>query len=60
MVKQKGIMDLIKEDSFLSTPMTYEEFNNSVQSGFDDSEIEEAYNSYLKVLETSEATENKS
>lgn len=44
MMKSKGIMDYIKEDSILSTPMTYEEFTNSTQIGFDDSGIEEAIN----------------
>lgn len=53
MVKAKGIMDFIKEDSFLSTPMTYEEFINSTQSGFDDSGIEEAFEAYQKIMKNS-------
>lgn len=52
MMKSKGIMDYIKEDSVLSTPMTYEEFNSSIQSGFDDSKIEEAYETYKRTLES--------
>lgn len=45
----KSVMDLIKEDSFLSQKMTYEEFENSTQTGVDDSQIEEAYEAYKEI-----------
>lgn len=52
MIKPKGLKDFLQEDRSLSTPMTYEEFNNSIQSGFDDSGIDEAYEAYKRVLES--------
>lgn len=51
-IKPKGLKDFLEEDKSLTTPMTYKEFINSVQSGFDDSGIEEAYEAYKRVLES--------
>lgn len=52
MIKQKGLEDYLKDDETLKIPLTYEEFNSSIQSGFDDSGIEEAYEAYKRVLES--------
>ena len=52
MIKPKGLKEFLAEDKSLTTRMTYEEFTNSVQSGFDDIGIEEAYETYKRVLES--------
>ncbi len=50
-IKPKSIMDYIAEDAVLSIKMTYEEFDSSTKTGVDDSEIEEAYKTYRKVID---------
>lgn len=51
-IKPKGIKDFIQEDESLTSKITYEEFLR-VESGFDDSGIDEAYKAYKKVIEKS-------
>lgn len=53
MIKQKSIMDFIREDPGLSEKITYEEYMKRLNrpSGFDDSGIEEAYETYKKVIQ---------
>ena len=61
MIKPKGLQDILNENPSLTEKITYEEFINRQQStSIKDDGVEEAYNSYLKVFETLEATENKS
>ena len=61
MIKPKGLQDYLNEDPSLTEKITYEEFiNNQKPTGKKDDGLEEAYNTYLKDLETLEATENKS
>lgn len=50
MTKSKSVMDYISEDIFLSQKVTYEEFQNSIQTGFDDSGIEEAFKTYCDFM----------
>lgn len=50
-IKPKSIMDYIVEDAVLSRKMTYGEFDSSTKTGVDDSEIEEAYKTYRKVID---------
>lgn len=61
MIKPKGLQDYLNDDPSLTEKVTYEEFINSQKStSKKDDVVEEAYNSYLKILDTLEATENKS
>lgn len=50
MIKPKSLMDYISEDASLSQKITYEEFQNFIQTGFDNSGIEEAYGSYCDFI----------
>ena len=61
MIKPKGLQDYLNDDPSLTEKITYEEFINSQKTtGIKDDGVEEAYNSYLKVLENLEVADNKS
>lgn len=49
-IKPKGLAEYLNEDSSLKREMTYEEYNSSVKTGFDDSEVENAYKTYCKII----------
>lgn len=48
-INPKGLAEYLDDDPSLKREMTYEEFNNSITTGFDDSGIEEAFETYCKV-----------
>ena len=53
MIKPKELQDFLNDDPSLTEKITDEEFMNSQKpTGKKDDGVEEAYNSYLKVLET--------
>ena len=52
MIKQKGFQDYLNDDQSLTEKITYEEFINSQKAtNQKDDGIEEAYDSYRRVLE---------
>lgn len=60
MIKQKSLQDYLDEDPSLREKITYEEFQRRQNcSGQIDDDIEEAYNAYLRILE-SEQEEDQS
>lgn len=61
MIKPKGFKDFLAEDPSLTEKITYEEFVRRQQTTttIKDDGVKDAYNAYLKVLETLEAADNK-
>lgn len=51
-IKPKGLNEFLHEDKTLTRKITYEEFSR-VESGFDDSRIDEAYEVYKKAIKQS-------
>ncbi len=49
MIKPKGLQEILTENPSLRKKITYEEYQDSIQSGFDDTGIEEAYRAYQSV-----------
>lgn len=51
-MKQKGLIEVLQEDSSLTREITYEEFQNSIVSCADlDDGVEEAYRTYRNFIE---------
>lgn len=59
MIKPKGLQDFLDENPSLTEKITYEEYMNSQKAtNQKDDGVEEAYNGYLKVLETLETNDD--